>query len=102
MYEFSQTDDERTEECEILLDRAAGSYAYRTREPPLRRTYFTVGDVSDIHVASWKNLVEGSGWAPTQDMSDFTDKQHTGMAAHPERVLRQTPRDYPRRAHSTV
>ena len=81
MYEFSQTEDERTEECEILLDRAAGSYASDDVNRLYRRHYFTEGDVSDIHVASWKNLVEGSGWAPTQDMSDFTDKQHTGMAA---------------------
>jgi len=81
MYEFSQTDDERTEECEVLLDRAAGTYASDDVNRIYRRHYFTEGDVSDIHVASWKNLVEGSGWAPTQDMSDLTDKQHTFMTA---------------------
>jgi outer membrane receptor protein involved in Fe transport len=81
MYEYSQTEDERTEECEVLLARAAGTYSSDDINRLYRRHYFTPGDVSDIHVASWKNVVEGSGWAPTQDMSDFTDKQHTGMAA---------------------
>ena len=81
MYEFSQTDDERSEDCEVLLNRATGTYASDDVNRLYRRHYFTAGDTSDIRVASWRDAVEGSGWAPTQDMSDLTDKQHTGMVA---------------------
>ncbi len=86
MYEFSQTDDQRTEDCEILTRDAAtyassGTFASDDVNRLYRRHYFTEGDTSDIHVGSWRDTVAGSGWAPTQDMSDITDKQHTFMTA---------------------
>lgn len=81
MYEFSKSDDYRIEEAEVFLTRAAGTFAADDVNRLYRRHYFTEGDASDIHVASWKNTVAGTGWAPTQDMSDFSDKQHTAMAA---------------------
>lgn len=81
MYEFSKSDSYRIEECEVLLARAEGSYTADDVNRLYRRHYITEGDASSIHVSSWKNEVAGSGWAPTQDMTDFTDKQHTGMLA---------------------
>ena len=81
MYEYSTTDSFRSEEAEVLLNRMPGSFAVDDVNRLYRRHYFTEGDSSDIHVASWRNAVPGSGWVPTQDISDFTDKQHTVMAA---------------------
>ena len=81
MYEFSTTDAFRSEEAEVFVDRMPGSFAVDDVNRLYRRHYFTEGDSSDIHVGSWRDAVAGSGWAPTQDISDFTDRQHTVMAA---------------------
>jgi outer membrane receptor protein involved in Fe transport len=81
MYEFSKSKAYRIEECEILLARASGTNATDDVNRLYRRHYFTEGDASDIHVGSWRDTVEGSGWSPTQDISDTTDNQHTGMLA---------------------
>lgn len=81
MYEYSKSDDARTEECEVLLARDGSSYASDDVNRLYRRHYFTEGNAADLHVASWRDAVAGAGWAPTQDMSDFTDTQHTAMTA---------------------
>ncbi len=81
MYEFAKTDAQRREDCEIFLDRQAGTNAADDVNRLYRRHYITEGDASTIHVGSWKKQVANSGWAPTQDMSDFSDRQHTGMLA---------------------
>lgn len=87
MYEYSRSEADRIEECEVLLDRADGSFASDDVNRLYRRHYITEGDASTIRVGSWRDTVAGSGWAPTQDMSDFDDDQHTAMLALQSRFL---------------
>ena len=81
MYEFSRSEADRIEECEVLLARADGSFTSDDVNRLYRRHYITEGDASSIRVGSWRDAVAGAGWAPTQDMTDFDDDQHTGMLA---------------------
>jgi outer membrane receptor for monomeric catechols len=85
MIDYNQRDFARTEYCEAFLDISGWAYDPTKAEADVnrvyRRHYFQPGNTKDIHVASWKNPVAGTGWVTNQPPENTQQKQWTGMVA---------------------
>ena len=82
LYEHMWRDYSRLEECQVFLGAPYSSSAvYADQNRVYLRHYFTEGDSSDLHVASWKTPVANSGWVADQPPEDTNQSQDTFMAA---------------------
>lgn len=88
LYEHSWRDYARVEESEVFLAMPYDQTAAEADVNRLyRRHYFTPGDSSDIHQASWKTAVPGTGWVPAQQPEDTAQSQDTFLAALQSNLL---------------
>jgi iron complex outermembrane receptor protein len=75
----------RVEETEAFSDLTQWAFDPTKAEADVnrlyRRHYFTGGDASDIHVQSWRKIVPGTRWVPTQPLEETESRLSTGMVA---------------------
>ena len=91
MYEHMWRDYSRVEEAEVFLGAPYnGASVYADENRVYRRHYFTPGVSSDIHVASWRDAVAGTGWVADQPQEDTQQGQDTFMAAMQSSFLKET------------
>ncbi|PTX95815.1 TonB-dependent receptor plug domain-containing protein [Opitutus sp. ER46] len=82
MYEHSQRDTFLDESSEVFTAMPGDSTAAEADVNRVyRRHYFQPGNVSDIHVQSWRVPVAGTGWVPNQYLDNSRQKQDTFLGA---------------------
>lgn len=81
MYEHAWDDYCLQEDCEAYLNLPYNSgVAEADVNRVYLRHYFKEGDVSDIHVLSWKTPVANAGWVPDQYIDNSKNGQDTLLA----------------------
>lgn len=91
LYSHGWRDYFREEDCEVFLNMPLDSTAAEADVNRVyRRHYFTEGDASDAHVASWRTPVAGAGWVPDQNIENTSSDQDTGMLALQSNFLRDS------------
>ena len=81
LLDYNTRDFSLVEQSEVFLATQAGTAPTADVNRVYRRHYFTEGNAADIHVASWRTPVAGTGWATDQTPDDSSQKQSTGMLA---------------------
>jgi len=82
LYSHAWRDYFREEDAEVFLDMPFDKTAAEADVNRVyRRHYFTEGDASDAHVASWRTPVAGAGWVPDQNIENTMSQQNTVMGA---------------------
>lgn len=90
MYEHMWRNFDRLEESLVFSTRKVSSAAaYADVNRVYTRHYFTPGVASDIRVASWKTLTDGTTWVANQAPEDTKQDQDTFMAAMQSSFLKE-------------
>jgi hypothetical protein len=79
LLDYNMRDFTNLEESEVFLNQPGQPTDDTNRV--WRRHYFQEGNPADIHVASWRTPITGTGWASDQTPDSTKQKQGTGMFA---------------------